>query len=165
MAKFVFKLEGVLRQREHVEKEKQRALAVVQAQMTQLQGELRALNETVQSSTDDLRQNRLTGRLDLHFLAAHRRFTLATQRKAMNLVQKMALVQRSVDEAQQALLEAVKQRKAIEKLREKHHERWKADVARKEAAQLDEISMQMSSENIQRQTARDARDAREAATS
>ena len=156
MAKFVFKLEAVLRQRKHVEGEKQRALALIQSQMTVLQNELRLLNETVQTSTNDLRDNRLTGRLDLHFLAAHRRFTLATQRKAMNLVQKMALVQRSVDEAQQALLEAVKQRKAIEKLREKHHQRWAEEIARKEAAQLDEVSMQMSYENALRDLARDA---------
>jgi len=161
MAKFVFKLEAVLRQRGHVEKEKQRALATIQAQMTQLQSELRTLNETVQASTDDLRDNRLTGKLDLHFLAAHRRFTLATQRKAMQLVQRMALVQRAVDEAQQALIEAVKQRKAVEKLREKHHERWKAEIDRKEAAQLDEVSMQMSHDNAARALADDAaRDAK-----
>ena len=150
MAKFVFKLEAVLRQRKHVEGERQRALAIVQAQMAQLQSELRAVNETVQTSTTDLRENRLTGRLDLHFLAAHRRFTLATQRKAMNLVQKMALVQRSVDEAQQALVEAMKQRKAIEKLREKHEQRWREDLARKEANRLDEVAMQMSYENVLR---------------
>src|SRR5688572_13945709 len=150
MAKFVFKLEAVLRQRKHVEGEKQRALALIQSQMTALRNELRLINETVQTSTSDLRENRLTGRLDLHFLAAHRRFTLATQRKAMNLVQKMALVQRSVDEAQQALVEAMKQRKAIEKLREKHHQRWRDEIARKEANQLDEVAMQMSYENIAR---------------
>ena len=150
MAKFVFKLEAVLRQRKHVEGEKQRALAVIQSQMTVLQNELRAVNETVQTSTTDLRENRLTGRLDLHFLAAHRRFTLATQRKAMNLVQKMALVQRSIDEAQQALLDAMKQRKAIEKLREKHEQRWREQIARKEANLLDEVAIQMSYEHIAR---------------
>lgn len=156
MAKFVFKLEAVLRQRKHVEGERQRALALVQAQMTQLQNELRLVNETVQTSTTDLRENRLVGKLDLHFLAAHRRFTLATQRKAMQLVQKMALVQRSVDEARLALAEAAKERKAIEKLREKHHQRWAEDIGRREAAQLDEISMQMSYENALRDQARDA---------
>jgi flagellar FliJ protein len=156
MAKFIFKLEAVLRQRKHVEGEKQRALALVQAQMTQLQNELRLVNETVQSSTTDLRENRLVGKLDLHFLAAHRRFTLATQRKAMQLVQKMALVQRSVDVARLALAEAARDRKAIEKLREKHHQRWAEDIGRREAAQLDEISMQMSYENALRDQVHDA---------
>jgi flagellar export protein FliJ len=73
----------------------------------------------------------------------------------------MALVQRTVDEAQQALVEAVKQRKAIEKLREKHHERWKSEIDRKEATQLDEVSMQMSHDNAARALADEAaRDAK-----
>ena len=35
-------------------------------------------------------------------------------------------------------------RKIIEKLREKQFERWKQEVARKETAELDEVSMQLS---------------------
>src|SRR4051812_18515458 len=103
MPKFVFQLDGVLRQRKHVERERQRELATVQAQFAQLQNELRALNDRVTGATTDLRDNRLTGVLDLAFLAAHRRFIAATQRQAMALVQKMALVQRQVEDAQKAL--------------------------------------------------------------
>ncbi|MGH7215328.1 MAG: flagellar export protein FliJ, partial [Tepidisphaeraceae bacterium] len=132
MPKFVFQLDGVLRQRKHIEREKQRELAVVQAQMAQLQIELRNLNETVQVSNDDTRRNHLTGRLDMNFLAAHRRFIISTQRKALALMHKMALVQRQLDEARKALAEAAKQRKVIEKLREKHRERWMERLSRRE---------------------------------
>ena len=159
MAKFVFKFDGVLRQREHVETQRQRELAVVQQEMTRLQTELRQLNESVQGSTDDLRNNHLTGRLDMNFLAAHRRFMLAMQRKAMGLVQQIAAVQKRVDVAQAALAEAAKQRKIMEKLKEKSFERWRAHLARKEMMETDEISMQIGYRNSIDESARLAQDA------
>lgn len=156
MAKFVFKFDGVLRQREHIETMRQRELAVVQQEMTRLQTELRQLNESVATSTDDLRSNHLTGRLDLSFLAAHRRFMLAMQRKAMGLVQQIAAVQKRVDAAQAALAEAAKQRKIMEKLREKSFERWRSELARKEMMETDEISMQIGYRNSLDELARRA---------
>lgn len=147
MSKFVFQFDGVLRQREHVETQRQRELAIVQQEMAGLQVELRALNDSVQASTADLRDNHLTGRLDLNFLAAHRRFTLAMTRKGAALVQQIAAVQKRVDVAQAALAEAAKQRKIIEKLREKSLERWKLDLARKEMIETDEIAMQIGYRN------------------
>ena len=147
MAKFVFKFDGVLRQREHVETQKQRELAIVQQEMTKLQAELKQLNDQVTGSTDDLRTNHLTGRLDLNFLAAHRRFMLAMQRKGAVLMQQIAAVQQRVNVAQAALAEAAKQRKIMEKLKEKSFERWRADLARKEMIETDEIAMQMGYRN------------------
>ncbi len=147
MAKFLFQFDGVLRQREHVETQRQRELAIVQQEMTKLQNDLRQLNDSVQGSTDDLRNNHLTGRLDLNFLAAHRRFMLAMQRKGDGLVQQIASVQKRLDVAQAALAEAAKQRKIMEKLREKSFERWKADLSRKEMIETDEIAMQMGYRN------------------
>jgi len=148
MAKFVFKLEGVLEHRRNVERERQRAVAENRAQMTALENQLRDLDQREQQSTQDLRNNRLTGALDMQFIAAHRRFMIAMQRQAMELAQKMAGVQRKLEEAQKELLEAAKQRKVIEKLKEKQLERWRAEMARSEANQMDEIGMQIGFENL-----------------
>ncbi len=157
MAKFVFKFDGVLRQREHVETQRQRELAVVQQEMTKLQNELRALNSSVEGSTDDLRNNHLTGRLDLNFLAAHRRFMMAMQRKGTVIAQQIAGVQKRVDIAQGALAEGAKQRKIMEKLREKTLDRWKAEASRKEMMATDEIAMQMGYRNSLDEADRTAR--------
>ncbi len=140
MAKFVFKFDGVLRQREHVETQRQRELAVVQQEMAGLQIELRALNDAVQASVADLRDNHLTGRLDLNFLAAHRRFTLAMTRKGAALVQQIAGVQKRLDVAQAALAEAAKQRKIIEKLRERQQDEYLQEDARRERAETSELA-------------------------
>ncbi len=143
MAKFVFKLEGVLKERKNAERQRLLELGVIQKDMTALKEQLRALDQTVRDADKDLRENRLIGKLDLRFLAAHRRFAFSMQRKALALAEQMAQVQVKVDEAQKKLTEAMKRRKAIEKLREKQFERWREDLARYELHEMDEVAMQM----------------------
>jgi flagellar FliJ protein len=144
MARFVFQLEGVLRHRERVEKDRMRELALAQAQMARLQGELNALNLEVRQSTTEVRDHHLVGRLDMSYLAAHRRYMLGMQRKTLALAQKMALQQRQVEDAQKALMESAKQRKILEKLRERQKQRWDASQAVHEAHALDELTTQLS---------------------
>lgn len=144
MAQFVFQLEGVLGHRERLEKERQRDVAIAQAEMMRLEGELKTLNQQVRHSTTDVRENHLVGRLDMSYLAAHRRYMLGMQRKALALAQKMAAQQRQVQEAQKALMEAAKQRKIMEKLKERRQRNWAAEMARREAGALDELTTQMS---------------------
>jgi flagellar FliJ protein len=148
MAKFVFHLEGVLRQRQAVEQQRQREIALIQAQMSASDAQLRALDEEMKFAERDLRENRLVGRLDLAFLAAHRRFALAMQRKAMGIAQKMAVIQVQLDEARQKLTEAAKNRKVIEKLKERQLLRWREQVSRHEMAEMDEIATQISYRNL-----------------
>jgi len=133
----------VLRQRERIEQERQRELAVVQADMVQLQSELRAFNTEVQRNVLAAR-NQLLGKLDMGYLAAHRRYMLGMQRKVHDLAQRMAAQQQRVDEAHRNLIEATKRKKIVEKLRERQQERWAAEQNRREAGALDELTTQLS---------------------
>ena len=144
MPRFVFKLEGVLRQRKHVEQEKMRALATALKTQTDCERELEQLNATVQSTNDDVRRNHLVGILDMNFLAAHRRFMNAMHRQSAGIQQKLAQAKQKVVEARTALGEAARQRKVMEKLREKHHERFRSEQAAKEFRELDEIGVQLA---------------------
>lgn len=108
-----------------------------------MDAELRALDAAVRESEADLRANRLLGRLDLAFLAAHRRYAVAMQRKAMEIAQRMAAVQLQLDRAKQKLAEAAKKRKIIEKLRERQLARWREQLERRDVAEMDEIGMQL----------------------
>jgi flagellar FliJ protein len=144
MAKFDFQLEGVLRHRERVEHERQRDCAVAQAQRTKAHDALKNLDERVQLAAKDLRDNHLIGEIDLSFLAAHRRFMQAMQRQGLALMQEYQLAGKKVAVAQAALAEAAKQRKILEKLRERQKTRWALALAKKELEQLDEVAMQMT---------------------
>lgn len=148
MPRFVFRLESVLRQRKRAEQEAQRELAHRQATLVSLQNDLQALDDALRAASEDMRNNHLTGALDMNFLAAHRRFVNAMQRQGMNLVQKVAAAQRSVDDARALLAEAAKKRKVIEKLREKQLARWNEEQGRKETAAMDEIGSQIGYSNL-----------------
>ena len=144
MPRFVFNLETVLRQRQRAEHEQQRELAAAQSEMVRLQAELKALNDALQASSAEMKAGHLTGTLDVNYLAAHRRYTVAMQRAGHVLVQDMARQQRKVDDAQRLLAEAAKERKVLEKLKERQRERWAAEIQRKELAELDEVGMQLA---------------------
>lgn len=144
MAQFQFQLEGVLEHRERIEKDRQRDLAAAQTEMVRLDGELRAVNRDVQQSTADVRDHHLVGRLDMAYLAAHRRYMLGMQRKVLALAQRISAQQQVLDSARRALAEASKQKRIIEKLRERRLRQWVDALARREAAALDELTTQLS---------------------
>src|SRR3978361_809821 len=124
MAKFDFQLEGVLRHRHRIEHQRQRDYAIAQAERTKAHDALKALDERVQQAAKDLRDNHLIGQIDLSFLAAHRRFMQAMQRQGLALMQKYQDGQKKFEVAQAPLAEAAKQRKILEKLRERQQSRW-----------------------------------------
>lgn len=148
MARFVFKLEAVLRQRKQIEQQKLRDLAVRQQVLVSLQQDLQALQSQAQSATQDLRDNRLVGVIDLSYLSAHRRFIMSMGRQAMGIAQKISQAQKQVDEARLVLAEAARNRKAIEKIKEKHFEAWRQEQAKKEADALDEVGMKLAFQNF-----------------
>ena len=143
MAQFKFKLSAVLRHRETIEHERQRDYALALAKVKDLQDQLSSLNQILHDTNADVRDNRLTGRIDINFITAHRRYLLGVQRKAMTLVTEIAAAQREAETARQHLAEAAKQKKILEKLREKQQQRWKEESDRKENAALDEVGMQL----------------------
>jgi flagellar FliJ protein len=144
MAQFLFHLEGLLRHRRNQEQQRQRELAAIASRMAALQNEMGSLNGTLTDTLDDLRNNHLTGRLDVQFLAAHRRYRLSVQRKTALLAQKMTLVQKELEAARQILTEAAKQRKMLEKLREKQLAAWKAKQNQREFFEADDIGTQLA---------------------
>lgn len=143
MAQFRFNLQAVLRQRELIEQDRQRALAAVQRVYAEMEAELRRMDETAKAATQDLRDNHLIGPVSVEYLAAHRRFTLAMQRKALVHAGRMAEVKKKVDAARAALVLAAKDRKAMEKLRDRRQEEWTEDQNRREAIANDEVAQQI----------------------
>ena len=93
-------------------------------------------------------------------IAAHKWFNLAAVRgveaakgwrnqlAAEMQPSQIAQAQKLVTEAQLILAEAAKNRKAIEKLKEKHYETWRHEQAYREAMELDEIGMRLAFESF-----------------
>jgi flagellar export protein FliJ len=147
MPRFVFKLEGVLRQRKQIEQQRQREVAQIQQQVHSLEQELRNLNAAMVATTRQIRGSHLTGKLDMAFLAAHRRYSAAMARKGQAIVQRLAALAPQVLALQAALGEAAKRRKAIEKLKERRQGEWREEWNRLDRAEMDEVAEQMGAED------------------
>jgi len=154
MAQFKFKLAVVLRHRQAVEKEKLRLFSLAAARVKEVEDQIQALNRTMQETNDDVRQNRLVGRLDVNFITAHRRYLMGMQRKGADLVRLLAERQKEADAARAVLAEAARQTKVLEKLREGQESRWKEELDRKDLALTDEAGTQLATEEILKELTR-----------
>jgi len=137
--RFTFKLEGVLEQRKNAERQRQRDVAAAQQMLLKLQAELDALAAVSRSSAMELR----SGRLSAAALAAHQRFILSMRHKSKALRQQQGVAERELHDAQAALTEAAKQRKVMEKLREREHVKWAEMQRRRDAQEADDVARQI----------------------
>jgi flagellar export protein FliJ len=136
MGRFTFKLQAVLDQRLHFERQRQCELADAQRDLVAIEKQLSAAAESL--SREGLKL--LRGRVDATVLAAQARFSSAMRQKMARLRKELAAAQRGQETAEGALVEAAKARKVLEKLREKQEARWNEEQHRREIAAADDVS-------------------------
>jgi flagellar FliJ protein len=138
---FTFKLETVLEQRTLIERLRQKDVAAAQQAVLRVQAELDALEAVNRSSAADLRRGgrQLSGAT----VVAHQRFAQAARQKAASLKRLGSEARRELEQAQAQLTEAAKQRKVMEKLREKEHARWREAAQRSELLEAEEVARRM----------------------
>lgn len=147
MARFEFSLEAALEQRRRVERERQLAVAKIERMRVEAEEKVRAVQQRLTAERNDMRallgnggaegvgrvsvtSVRLQATAGLHGLAQLR--TLAIE---------LAGILKRLETARAQLLAAAVARKAVEKLREQQFTRWKNEQARKESAELDDLTL------------------------
>ncbi len=137
MAKrFRFPLQPVLEHRKRIEDEKQQLVAERKRALEISERELQRFNDQFRSSSDRLRNDHreFSGEeLRLHY--AHLQFL---DRAITAQIRVVAERRVAVDRARADLLEATKERKVVEKLRERRHEAFVAEELRVEQNELDD---------------------------
>ena len=136
MKKFVFTLQPVLDQRQRVENEKQQIVAQRKRSLDEAEGELKRLNAEFRQSSERLRSahRELTAEeLRLHY--AHLSFL---DRTIVAQIQVVAERRVALDRARADLLAASKERKVVEKLKNRRREAYVAEAARIEQNELDD---------------------------
>jgi flagellar FliJ protein len=142
MARFIFKLEPVLRQRKAIEREKQLALAELERSRVELEDQIRQIQGRLRAEKDTMRDQLTPGaRVDLRGVRMQAGAQLRLVLEAQQAVFKLAGVHRRVEAARAELIEATKARRAVELLRERRFEQWLEEQRRKEASMLDEIAV------------------------
>lgn len=141
MPKFQFELESLLLKRRSQERDRRRELAAALKQRMDLQDQLRQMQNTIVESKQELGQG-LVGTVDMDRVSGFARYSGQVTQRAHASVSQLAGIERRVEAARATLLEATRQRKALEKLREQRYTAWKRANERSEAERLDEIAIQ-----------------------
>jgi flagellar export protein FliJ len=139
MAKFVFRLDPLLKARRRAEEDAQRAVAQLQRQRMALEDTLRRYQQRITHGKEALR-GALAGSIDMRALRLEAGASLHLIRKAQQVVLQLAGLGKRQESARATLIEARKRRRALELLRERRFEQWKTRLAKAETAQLDELA-------------------------
>ena len=141
MAKFRFKYEAVLAQRQRAEDAARRELAQWLGREQALRDRLASMQADIRGSKREL-GDALVGRVDLDRVADFARYSNHTTVHAQQLVSQLAALHKDVEAARQRLMHASQQRKAMELLRDRHYAAWLADQQRREQREMDELATQ-----------------------
>jgi flagellar export protein FliJ len=141
MGKFRFQLEPLLRLREREERDRQVDVANLERERRVIEERLRAQQASITNGQRELRST-MVGQLDVGALRSHAARSVELDRSARRMVLELAGVHRRLELAREALREARRARRAIELLKERRYEAWKAAIEKAETAALDELAVQ-----------------------
>ena len=138
MAKFKFKLETVLKVKTRVEDLRKRELHLAEVHRQQAQSQLLERENEVADTIQSYRQN-CQQKLDLFQAVNYHKF-LIWQNKQVELANRhLKTCEKNVDRSREQLLEATKEKKTVEKLKEKAFADYKAEELNLEIQFLDEL--------------------------
>lgn len=140
MARFVFKLDALLKARSRVEQQFQLPVAQIERERIKLEDKLRAKQTSLTGGKEELREQ-LSGLIDVRSLRYRANMAQQIMRDAQKLVLELAGVHNRLFVARGKLIEAARSRRAIELVREKRYEQYKTDEAKAEIAAMDELAV------------------------
>ena len=135
MKKFKFSLEKVLSLREFEEKQAQIELGKAQSVVNDINEQLKFIaSERVKSNESRSKSS------DLTFLMSIENYINGLDYKKEKLIEELVQAQIILEEKRAIVVEAIKKRKSLEKLKEKQFESYKKEYNKEEEKILDEIS-------------------------
>lgn len=141
MARFLFKLEPVLRQRRNEERDEQLAVAEIERQRIGLQNRIRDLQSRIAAERLELRRVLVSAGNGFNDIRQQAGAANVLNAQTQRLVLELAGVHRRLDKARSKLQRATRRRKAMGRLRERRYEAWAMDERRKEAAAADDLNI------------------------
>ena len=141
MKKFKYRLEALLKVKEHIEKERQKehaaALQRVQDQMQNLE----AIDRNRQATFENQR-NSQAGFLNVAEMLIYSRYLIKLKKDTLAGKEVLRALNSEAGKTRTALLEATKEKKIYDKLKEKQHENYLEETHRMETKETDEIGVQ-----------------------
>lgn len=149
MKKFKFRLEALLKLRQQTEDEKKRVVGDLVSEINEQQRQALEMDVQLQREGDILKEQYQQGNVDLDWVSHYRGFVMSTQNAIAQRIEKVAQIQGKLSHARHELADAARQKKILEKLKEKKHKRYDADLQRQELLAGDELATQLYLNNRQ----------------
>jgi flagellar FliJ protein len=149
MANFSFRLEPLLKLREARRDECRAALAEAYRVDEVLRKQLDALKRETDALREFCRQESAPGGVHIERLIEARRYDLVTQAQQQNVSQQRETVAAEVERRRQALVEADREVRVLEKLRERLLDQHRREEELREAKRLDEVAAQQTYRKMQ----------------
>lgn len=137
---FRFRLDKLLKLRERTRQARELALGQAQQAVRILDEQLAQVVDAKAANRDAARQSLKPGALEVDRLLDAHRYELLLSAQERQIEQQKQRIQEEVERRRQALLEADRQVKVLEKLREKQHAAFVQEELRRETNELDELA-------------------------
>ncbi|RKX29915.1 MAG: flagellar export protein FliJ [Candidatus Zixiibacteriota bacterium] len=140
MKKFKFRLQTLLRVKEHIEKQHQKELAEATQQVLRQVKELEAISHKSENTLEAKRQKQ-TNNVSVAELLVYSRYLLKLRRDNLAGRELMSALQTNERKKRKKLLEASREKKVYEKLKEHDQERFNNDAEAMAHKEADEIGL------------------------
>ncbi len=141
MARFLFKLEAVLKQRRNEERDEQLAVAEIERQRIGLENRIRGMQSRIAAERLELRRVLVSPGNGFDDIRRQAGAATVLNAQTQRLVLELAGVHTRLDKARSKLQLATRRRKAMGRLRERRYEAWDMDERRKEAGAADDLNI------------------------
>ena len=142
MAGFTFRLAPLLRLRESRRDECRAALAEAYRVDEVLAKQFEGLSRELDALRTFCRMKVSPGAIDIDRLVEAQRYELVARAQQQQLAEQRKTVAAEIERRRQALVEADREVRVLEKLRERQVEQYRREVERREAKRLDEVATQ-----------------------
>lgn len=139
MKKFKYRLEAILKVREHIEKEKQRDLAAATRKVNDQFGELKQIDQN-RSGTLSTQSEKMRGRLSVAEMLVYGRYIMKLKRDTLAGREVLKVLRKDESQKRGELLEASQARRVYQKLKERQHDHFLKEASRSESKESDEVA-------------------------
>ncbi len=139
MKKYKFKLEKLLKIKEHREKEAKIAYAGELSKKVNMENQNKSLEQDMENAAiDEYDAHHKGDTLDFSTINSQVQFMRGSRKRIANNIQDTEAMQHGLEELRNKLIEAVKEKKKLEKLEEKEYASYRKEKKKEEIKTLDD---------------------------
>ncbi len=138
--KFKFRLEPLLKIREHREKERQKEHAAAATKVHEQKSSVATI-DSQRIGTMDYRREKLVGRLSIAEALVYSRYLMRLKRERIAGVELLHGLEREAEKKRQKLVAAARDRKIFDLLKEKQQRRHREEAEKVDQKELDEVAV------------------------